>query len=52
MKLKLFVIRLQASRQERFNQIEDWRIINQASMDHPFHLHANRFQVVNAMANQ
>ncbi len=32
--------------QVRLNQVEDWRIINQASMDHPFHLHTNRFQVV------
>ena len=28
------------------NQVEDWRIINQASIDHPFHLHTNRFQVI------
>lgn len=28
------------------NTVEDWRIINKASMDHPFHLHTNRFQVV------
>ncbi|MGB7247930.1 MAG: multicopper oxidase family protein [Phormidesmis sp.] len=32
--------------QVRLNQTEDWRIINKASMDHPFHLHTNRFQVV------
>ncbi|MEO0536655.1 MAG: multicopper oxidase family protein [Cyanobacteria bacterium P01_A01_bin.123] len=32
--------------QVRLNQVEDWRIINQASMDHPFHLHTNRFQVI------
>lgn len=30
----------------RLNQVEDWRIINQASIDHPFHLHTNRFQVI------
>ena len=30
----------------RLNQTEDWCIINKASMDHPFHLHTNRFQVV------
>ena len=30
----------------RLNQTEDWRITNKASMDHPFHLHTNRFQVV------
>ena len=32
--------------QVRLNQIEDWEIINKASMDHPFHLHTNRFQVI------
>ena len=32
--------------QVRLNQVEDWRIINQASIDHPFHLHTNRFQVI------
>lgn len=30
----------------RLNQVEDWRIINKASMDHPFHVHTNRFQVI------
>lgn len=30
----------------RLNQVEDWKIINQASIDHPFHLHTNRFQVL------
>ena len=30
----------------RLNQVEDWKIINQASIDHPFHLHTNRFQVI------
>ncbi len=30
----------------RLGQVEDWRIINKASMDHPFHLHTNRFQVI------
>lgn len=30
----------------RLNHVEDWRIINKASMDHPFHLHTNRFQVM------
>ncbi len=30
----------------RLNQVEDWRIVNKASVDHPFHLHTNRFQVV------
>ncbi len=29
----------------QLNRVEDWRIINKASMDHPFHLHVNRFQV-------
>lgn len=32
--------------QVRLNQVEDWTLINQASIDHPFHLHTNRFQVV------
>ena len=32
--------------QVRLNQIEDWKIINKASIDHPFHLHTNRFQVI------
>ncbi|NER83966.1 MAG: multicopper oxidase domain-containing protein [Leptolyngbya sp. SIO1D8] len=32
--------------QVRLNQVEDWRILNKASMDHPFHLHTNRFQVI------
>ena len=30
----------------RLNQVEDWHIINKASIDHPFHLHTNRFQIV------
>lgn len=30
----------------RLNQVEDWQIVNKASIDHPFHLHTNRFQVV------
>ncbi|PZO53779.1 MAG: copper oxidase [Phormidesmis priestleyi] len=30
----------------RLNQVEDWHIINRASMAHPFHLHTNRFQVI------
>ncbi|WP_228015674.1 multicopper oxidase family protein [Leptolyngbya ectocarpi] len=30
----------------KLNQVEDWRIVNQASIDHPFHLHTNRFQVI------
>ena len=32
--------------QVQLNQVEDWHIINKASMDHPFHLHTNRFQVI------
>ena len=32
--------------QVHLNQVEDWHIINKASMDHPFHLHTNRFQVM------
>ncbi|MEO1593229.1 MAG: multicopper oxidase family protein [Cyanobacteria bacterium J06632_22] len=30
----------------RLGQTEDWRIINKASIDHPFHLHTNAFQVM------
>ncbi|MGB3496405.1 MAG: multicopper oxidase family protein [Elainellaceae cyanobacterium] len=30
----------------RLNDVEDWHIINNASIDHPFHLHTNRFQVI------
>ncbi|NEQ44277.1 MAG: multicopper oxidase family protein [Leptolyngbya sp. SIOISBB] len=26
--------------------VEEWRIINNAGMDHPFHLHTNAFQVI------
>jgi len=26
--------------------VEDWRIINKAGMDHPFHIHTNAFQVL------
>ncbi len=32
--------------QVRLNQVEDWKLINKASIDHPFHLHTNRFQVI------
>ncbi|MEO1391138.1 MAG: multicopper oxidase family protein [Cyanobacteria bacterium J06634_6] len=32
--------------QVSLNTVEDWHIINKASMDHPFHLHTNRFQVI------
>ena len=32
--------------QVQLNTTEDWLIINKASMDHPFHLHTNRFQVI------
>ncbi len=28
------------------NTVEEWEIINTGMMDHPFHLHTNRFQVV------
>lgn len=30
----------------RLGAVEDWEIVNKASMDHPFHLHTNRFQVI------
>ena len=32
--------------QVQLNQVEDWNIINTASVDHPFHLHTKRFQVI------
>lgn len=47
-----FIINNQAFAMDRvdtqviLNTVEDWRIINKASMDHPFHLHTNRFQVL------
>ncbi|SMF03461.1 multicopper oxidase family protein [Pseudogulbenkiania subflava] len=30
----------------RRNEVELWEIVNQADMDHPFHLHGTQFQVV------
>ena len=30
----------------RVNEVEQWTIENRSSMDHPFHLHGTRFQVV------
>ncbi|MGF1515304.1 MAG: multicopper oxidase family protein [Elainellaceae cyanobacterium] len=36
----------QVNTRVRLNDVEDWHIINNASIDHPFHLHTNRFQVV------
>ncbi|MFK8185023.1 MAG: multicopper oxidase family protein [Phormidesmis sp.] len=47
-----FIINNQAFAMDRvntqvaLNTVEDWHIINKASMDHPFHLHTNRFQVI------
>ncbi|HIK43825.1 MAG TPA: multicopper oxidase domain-containing protein, partial [Leptolyngbyaceae cyanobacterium M65_K2018_010] len=32
--------------QVKLDSVEDWVIQNQAGMDHPFHLHTNRFQVI------
>jgi len=32
--------------QVKLGETEDWRITNKASLDHPFHLHTNRFQVL------
>jgi len=32
--------------QANLNHIEEWEIINQAGMDHPFHIHVNSFQVI------
>jgi len=48
----VFLINNQAFNHQRIdvkaklNQIEDWEIINQGAMDHPFHLHVNSFQVI------
>jgi FtsP/CotA-like multicopper oxidase with cupredoxin domain len=36
----------QIDTQVRLDTIEDWEIVNQGVMDHPFHLHVNHFQVV------
>jgi FtsP/CotA-like multicopper oxidase with cupredoxin domain len=30
----------------QLNTVEDWEIINTGVMDHPFHLHTNRFQII------
>ncbi|ACB00297.1 MULTISPECIES: multicopper oxidase family protein [Cyanophyceae] len=30
----------------RLNDVEDWEIVNTGTMDHPFHVHVNGFQVV------
>jgi FtsP/CotA-like multicopper oxidase with cupredoxin domain len=30
----------------KLGTVEDWVIVNQAGMDHPFHLHTNAFQVM------
>jgi FtsP/CotA-like multicopper oxidase with cupredoxin domain len=32
--------------QVRLGTVEDWEIINQSQMDHPFHLHTNSFQIL------
>lgn len=32
----------------KLNAIEDWILTNQSMMDHPFHIHTNPFQIVNA----
>lgn len=34
--------------QVRLGSVEDWEIINIGSMDHPFHLHTNSFQILDA----
>lgn len=34
--------------QVRLGSVEDWEIINTGSMDHPFHLHTNSFQILDA----
>ncbi|MEM9906169.1 MAG: multicopper oxidase family protein [Cyanobacteria bacterium P01_D01_bin.44] len=32
--------------QVKLGTVEDWVLVNKASMDHPFHLHTNAFQVI------
>lgn len=34
--------------QVRLGTVEDWEIINLSNMDHPFHLHTNSFQILDA----
>lgn len=34
--------------QVRLGSVEDWEIINVGAMDHPFHLHTNSFQILDA----
>lgn len=35
----------------RLNTTEDWEIVNTGTMDHPFHLHTNLFQVISRNGN-
>jgi FtsP/CotA-like multicopper oxidase with cupredoxin domain len=37
--------------QVQLNTIEDWEIINTGTIDHPFHLHTNHFQVISRNGN-
>lgn len=30
----------------KINQVEQWEIVNESDMDHPFHLHGTQFQVI------
>jgi len=32
----------------RLDTVEDWEIINRGTMDHPFHLHTNAFQILDS----
>ncbi|MFN0104026.1 MAG: multicopper oxidase family protein [Bryobacteraceae bacterium] len=32
----------------RLGTVEDWEIVNRGGMDHPFHLHTNSFQILDA----
>ncbi len=32
--------------QVKLGTVEDWKIVNTGVMDHPFHIHTNRFQVI------
>lgn len=34
--------------QVRLGTVEDWEIVNSSNMDHPFHLHTNSFQILDA----
>ena len=35
----------------RKDEVELWEIVNEADMDHPFHLHGTQFQIINSEIN-